>query len=455
MIVFTPTMMAVIELGAVIWVGIHLWQHLSLYSAPTRHEEERVTHHQGQDRFARRIALPILLVLLLAHIALVIEKAVTLSSGNVALLWLVRVLILLLAVRLSLYQRRLRQVQKVSPRITSPLSWINLLLGLGLFVALALSNDTAAAPVTIITPAALAEFLYLLAAALWIGGMLSIATCSLPISSVRSFAERVHSQVILLPSSFPWVVAGVVLMAIAESLAATTHLSGWEQLRTTFYGQVFIIGGVLLVTLLLAMAAHLFPLRHNVEKAYAKYTYACGRTLEAGQSATVLAHIVKRREARLAMQTHQLRMIFGLEAVLGVGVVICFSLLNIFASSLLPPPSTQQRSQATGPFQSTMQTFDKQFEVTLAITPNRFGPNVFSMKVVDTHTGAPLTKVTTTLITKMGEMDMGTLTLQSKGHGVFSTNNEMAMSGDWQIIIQIITPDKVLHEAYVTLFTPF
>ena len=28
------------------------------------------------------------------------------------------------------------------------------------------------------------------------------------------------------------------------------------------------------------------------------------------------------------------------------------------------------------------------------------------------------------------------------------------MSGDWQIIIQIITPDKVLHEAYVTLFTP-
>ncbi len=458
MILFTLTMIAVIELGAVFWVGIHLWQHLSLYHASTGHEEESVTHRQVQNSYELRIALPILLVLLLAHIALVIEKAVTLSTGNVALFWLVRVLILLLAVRLSLYQRRLRQVQNVSPRITSLLSWINLLLGLGLFVALALSNDTAATPVTIITPAALAEFLYLLAAALWIGGMLSIATCSLPISSVRSDASRVHSQVILLPSSFPWVVAGVVLMALAESLATTTHLSGWEQLRTTLYGQVFIIGGLLLVTLLLAMAVHLFPLRQNVKKAYAKYAYAFAHAVESKQEspqrARVLAHLVKRREARLAMQNHQLRMLFGVEAVLGAAVVICFSLLNIFASSLLPTGSTQQRSQATGPFQSTLKTFDKQFEVTLAITPNRFGPNVFKVKIVDMHTGASISNATLSLITKMGEMDMGTLTLQSNGHGVFSTNSEMTMSGDWQIIIQIITPDKVLHEAYVTLFTP-
>ena len=203
MILLTLTMMAVIELGAVFWVGIYLWQRLLFSHAFTQGEEEHATHHQVQNRFELRIALPILLVLLLAHMALVIEKAVTLSSGNVALFWLVRVLILLLAVRLSLYQGRLRQVQNVSPRITSLLSWINLLLGLGLFVALALSNDTAAASVTIITPTTLAQFLYLLAAALWIGGMLSIATCSLPISSVRPFAERVHSQVIMLPSSFP------------------------------------------------------------------------------------------------------------------------------------------------------------------------------------------------------------------------------------------------------------
>jgi|SRR6266496_1587453 len=79
---------------------------------------------------------------------------------------------------------------------------------------------------------------------------------------------------------------------------------------------------------------------------------------------------------------------------------------------------------------------------------------VFKVKIVDAHTGAPITNATLSLITKMGEMDMGTLTLQSDRHGVFSTKSEMAMSGDWQIIIQIITPDKVLHEAYVTLFTP-
>jgi hypothetical protein len=206
------------------------------------------------------------------------------------------------------------------------------------------------------------------------------------------------------------------------------------------------------------MAVHLFPLRQNVKKAYAKYAYAFAHAVESKQEspqrARVLAHLVKRREARLAMQNHQLRMLFGVEAVLGVAVVICFSLLNIFASSLLPTVSTQQRPQSTGPFQSTMKTFDKQVEVTLAITPNRFGPNVFKVKIVDMHTGASISNATLSLITKMGEMDMGTLTLQSNGHGVFSTNSEMTMSGDWQIIIQIITPDKVLHEAYVTLFTP-
>ena len=33
MILFTLTMMAVIELGAVFWVGIHLWQHLPFSSS--------------------------------------------------------------------------------------------------------------------------------------------------------------------------------------------------------------------------------------------------------------------------------------------------------------------------------------------------------------------------------------------------------------------------------------
>jgi len=247
-------------------------------------------------------------------------------------------------------------------------------------------------------------------------------------------------------------------MALAGWVAATTHLSGWEQLHTTLYGQVFTIGEVLFSTFLLAMAMHVFLLRQNVKKAYAKYVYALAHAVESKQEspqrAAVLAHLLKRREARLAIQIHQLRMLFGVEAVLGVAVVICFSLLNIFASSLLPTVSAQQRSQATGPFQSTMQTFDKQLEVTLAITPNRFGPNVFKVKIVDAHTGATITNATLSLITKMGEMDMGTLTLHADGHGVFSTHADMAMSGDWQIIIQIITPDKVLHEAYVTLFTP-
>lgn len=456
--IFTLTMMTVIELGAVFWVGIHLWLHLSRYVVSTRQGKEGATDHQGLDGVAGRIALSILLVLLLAHIALVIEQAVTLSGGTVLLFCLVRLFLLLLAMHLSLYQRRLRQLQGGSLRRTSLLSWINLFLGLLLFVILALSNDPAAARLPLTPSPTLAAFLYLLAATLLVYGMLSIATHALPLSNVRPFAERVRSQMLLLPSSFPWVMAGGVLMVLAGGLSATTHLSAWEQLRTTVYGQVLTLGGILVGLLLLIMAVHLFLLRQHVKKAYVKYVsavaHAVGSPQEAPQRTTVLAHRVKRREARLTMQAHQLRLLFSLEVVFGVGVVICFSLLNIFASNLLPPVSAQYRSQAAGPFQRTVTTFDQQFEVALTITPNRFGPNVFTMTVIDAHTGTPLTTATISLITKMGEMDMGTLTLQSDGHGVFRTNGDMAMSGDWQIIMQIITPDTVLHEAYVTLFTP-
>ena len=57
----------------------------------------------------------------------------------------------------------------------------------------------------------------------------------------------------------------------------------------------------------------------------------------------------------------------------------------------------------------------------------------------------------------MLDMDMGTDTvnLQPNGHGSFSASGDLAMSGNWQIRIQVRTPDSSLHEAKVDLFTPF
>src|SRR5207248_6043487 len=47
-----------------------------------------------------------------------------------------------------------------------------------------------------------------------------------------------------------------------------------------------------------------------------------------------------------------------------------------------PPPT-----EVAQPFHGTMKTLDGDFTVTLDITPNRSGMNVFIARVVDDHTG--------------------------------------------------------------------
>jgi nitrogen fixation protein FixH len=56
----------------------------------------------------------------------------------------------------------------------------------------------------------------------------------------------------------------------------------------------------------------------------------------------------------------------------------------------------------------------------------------------------------------MLDMDMGTDTvnLQPDGKGSFTARGDLSMPGNWQIRIQIRTPENTLHEAKVKLFTP-
>jgi len=43
----------------------------------------------------------------------------------------------------------------------------------------------------------------------------------------------------------------------------------------------------------------------------------------------------------------------------------------------------------------------------ITVTPNRFGTNVFTVKVLDNTSGKPVTNVGVTIYTRMLDMDMG------------------------------------------------
>lgn len=115
-----------------------------------------------------------------------------------------------------------------------------------------------------------------------------------------------------------------------------------------------------------------------------------------------------------------------------------------------------QPTIAAQPFHTTVQTLDGDFSITLDITPNRSGTNIFLMQVMSSHTNKPASHIMITLYTTMQDMAMGTdsVVLHSNGKGQFSaTSNVLSMGGHWTIGIAIQTADHVVHKAGVSLVT--
>jgi copper transport protein len=268
-------------------------------------------------------------------------------------------------------------------------------------------------------------------------------------------------------------------MAVTGLFSATVHLPSWVQLLSTAYGRALVVKVLLVGGLLLTSALHVLLLRPRLKREYQKYAYAA-RRLQGTQTAPavmpvpssreeaeprpttrLIAQQVKLREGRLAKRTRRLTRILSFEPFLGIAVLVCVGLINVFAGTLSPIAAAQpQQPSTTGgttAFTASVRTSDNKFTVTLEVTPNQTGTNVFRAGVAETKTGAPVTQVGVSLYTSSLDMDMGieTVNLQPDGKGHFSATGDLLMGGDWRIRIQLRTLDNKLHEAIVKLLTPY
>jgi len=494
---FSLIMITLVELGAVFWVAAQLWVNFVLSLSSEQHAEERSINERVQQRFERRFSLPALLMLLLANIGVLVGQAINITGGNWAgafspsllaslatsgrfgTYWLMRELVIIVAIILSLYMLWHKQRPQLVNRL---LPLINLFLGLALFIAITMSGHAAAASSNILVYSILVDWIHLVAAALWVGGMMYIATIYLPVLGKYSLVERTRSLLTILPYFSPLAVAGVLLMAVTGPFSATFRLNSWDQFLTTTYGRALLVKIVLVGGLLLTSAIHVGLLRPRLRKEYKKYNYVVQR-LQSHQAATAalnsvvkldgqqastttaepdhttknIAQQVKLRAERVARRTRRLMTILRWEPLLGVAVLVCAGLLNVFGGTLLPATAAQpQTGGQSKPFNTSVQTTDGKFTATLNINPNRFGTNVFTVSVVDNSTHASTTNVGVALYTTMLDMDMGTdnINLLPDGKGHFTATGDLGMGGHWAIRIQIRTPDDTLHEAKVDFFTP-
>lgn len=494
-------MITLVELGAIFWVGAQFWQLFVLQPvAEDASPETRSIAETIQRRFERVFSAGTLLVLLLANIGLLAAQALSISgasgsafdmgtlvklatTGRSGSFWMLLEAILLLAFFIALYLLLSKQEQR--PRaINTVLAWVNLLLGLALFLAMSLSSQTADVRSNLVVFAIPVDWLHLVASALWVGGLMYIVTSYLPVLQRLSLPERARSLATILPYNTPWVIVGIIILAVTGLASVQLHFYSSQQLFGTAYGRTLVIKTLLTVSLVFLSAVSIFSLLPRLKKETGKYAHALQRlqAIEAmpeavtnmkraqpatetadGKSTTgqgrtgALSHQVKLREERLTKGTRQLSNSLRWGALLGIGIIIGAGLMNVLSGTLAPPAAAQQPTGKPGPFNKTVQTTDGKFTVTLNVKPNTFGANVFTVTVIDNSTGQPTTSVKVTLFTSMLDMDMGTDTIplqpDSKGH--FSAPGELSMAGNWDIRIQIRTPDNKLHEGEVKLYTPF
>lgn len=493
---FNLIMITLVELGAIFWVGAQLWLNFVLLRVSEERNEaqQREIDSQTQARFERRFSLPTLALLLLANIGVLAGQSLNVAggdwasafsptilvelatSGRFGTYWLMREITIALAIALGL---SMLLAERRSEKINVILPLANLLLGLALFIAITMSGHAAAVSATVSLYAIVIDWLHLLAAALWVGGMLYILLVYLPVLKKQFLPERARSLTTLLPYYSPLALAGVLLMAGTGPFSAAFHLTSWNQFLDTAYGRALLVKIALVGGLLVTSALHVFILRPRLKKEFQKYHYAVTRlqaaeassapgrsaaggtqttTTEVARAVRPIAHQIQLRERRLEAKTRRLTSVLRWEPLLGVAVIVCVGLMNVFAGTLSPiAAAQQQQGSKPQPFTTTVRTTDNKFSVLLTVNPNRFGTNVFTTTITDTSTGKTTTNVGVVLYTTVLDMDMGTdsINLLPDGKGHFSASGDLAMAGNWQIRIQIRTPDTTLHEATVKLMTPF
>ena len=476
---FSFLMITLVDIGVVFWVGAQLWHSFVLQLFDTQEVEQQRADQRAIQRFERFFAVPVLVLLLVANLGVLVGQGLALSDGSwsQALLpvtlqglvlhsrfgtyWLLRLAVLALALLLAAFAALKRQRPRV---IDSMLSWINLILALALLIAVTLSGHAAAVNGDLQIFAILGDWLHMLAAALWVGGMFYLALIYLPILHSSTLPSRSRILLSTLAHYSPLALAGVIIMAVSGPFNAVVHMDTLSQLITTAYGRALSVKTLLVIALLVTSGLHIFVYRPRLKKAFASYEGVVSHPDDKPEDTGKHPFLALRSEIKVLenkLEGHVTRMtrILRWEPLLGVAVLICTGLLNVFAGTLLPTTVGQTTpSQATvvKPFHGTVQTKDHKYTLNVTVSPNRFGTNVFTVSVLDSK-GQPDTQVGVSIYTTMLDMDMGTdaINLQPDGKGHFSARGDLNMGGHWQLRIEVRTPQDTLHSGTIDLTTPF
>ncbi len=371
---------------------------------------------------------------------------------------------------------------------------LELLLGLALLVAFALSGHAAAVPDTIFAYALGVDLLHLLCEAAWVGGLLYISVMFLPALRVLTPWQRARVLALGLPEFSAVAIVCALLLAATGSLSTTIRLTTISQFLTTAYGRTLAIKIMLFLVMVAISAYHAFVLRPRLAAAVSAVsavpvtdapalhgqhsllasaapaeTQVGSRSVRGDDVAppsrqntsetTDMQHVEDgagttdgaRSETgpaprrRMFALTNRLAEWLQREAILGVAVLVCVALLGAFAGSLTPASSATPANVSTSAntaFVATRQVSG--YTITLKVTPVQFGPNTFTVTVKDGRS-QPVQGASVLIELQSLDMDMGTEALQLKpmgnvAPGSYSIQTDLPMLGRWLCTVKLIVP---------------
>ncbi len=313
-------------------------------------------------------------------------------------LWLAQLALILLLAALLLPTA---QGQPISPRRR----WLAVAAGAGLLLIIALGSHQAADPEPLLPT--LSDWVHLLAAAAWVGGLAFFAT-TLWVSrrdadgQGRPLAARLAAQ--LLPRFSLVALVSVDVLAVTGLYMAVLRLGSWNLLFNTLYGKTLIVKIAIGAVMVGMGAVNLLWTTPNMKR-------AAGALAAAGAPTAPVATFFRR------FVTTEVTL--GVTLLLAVGVLIN-----------LPPA----RTNATAP-QLPAKASVNDLNLVITIDPGRVGLNTFTLQV--TSGGQPVVgakQVALRFTPTIANLAPSQAILQDQGNGTYSARGAyFSLPDNWQV----------------------
>ncbi len=286
--------------------------------------------------------------------------------------------------------------------------------------------------------------LSLLAQCVWFGGLAYLGYVVLPLLSIVDLDSNTETIISFLGRLAPFIVGGIAIQLVSLLFLSETTINTLHLFIDDSYGRSLLVRLILIALALLVSLYILFVVRPKLSR----------QTL---LLPVVNAELPARRTRQSALEhtTRHLRTMVNVQTLLGGGILLCAALMSFYSPPIVYPNISYTNPPATVTGTPTTNNTQQQkvgtFMVGIQVLPGRVSStNTLIVSITDAK-GKSVTNARVEIITSMQSMDMGTAIQKATVRGAtyaatFAPGAAFSMSGLWNIEIRFQIPGQAAQK---------